>query len=229
MIWAKKRFKILERDGFRCQYCGKKSSDVSLEIDHIIPKSKWWTDDFDNLITCCRECNMWKWNQIIWENVEIRKMKKKDHENKMVKYIFELWNKEWLWTIDKNNITFMSWFIKCMYWEYYMNIIMNEIIWQEKRIEWEWYLTINDLYEWWENCELILHEADTCILEWDLLDLVFDTQDDSLWTTNDINKRLNYIISAKIVKLWFSKSFNLKYTLFPKLVEQWMIEWTAEF
>lgn len=229
MIWVKKRFKILERDGFRCQYCGKKSSDVSLEIDHIIPKSKWWTDDFDNLITCCRECNMWKWNQIIWENVEIWKMKKKDHENKMVKYIFNLWNIEWLWTIDKNNITFMSWFIKCMYWEHYMNIIMNEIIWQEKRREWEWYLTINDLYEWWDNCELILCEADCCILEWDLLDLVFDTQNDSLWTTDDINKRLNYIISEKIVRLWFSKSFNLKYTLFPKLVEQWMIEWTAEF
>ena len=228
MIWAKKRFKILERDGFRCQYCGKKSSDVSLEIDHIIPKSKWWTDDFDNLITCCRECNMWKWNQIIWENVEIRKMKKKDHENKMVKYIFELWNIEWLWTIDKNNITFMSWFIKSMYWEHYMNIIMNEIIWQEKGFHWK-YLTINDLYEWWENCELILSEADTVILEGDLLDLVFDTQNDSLWTTDDINKRLNYIISAKIVRLWFSKSFNLKYTLFPKLVEQWMIEWTAEY
>ena len=55
------RFKILKRDDFKCQYCGKSVKDGAiLEVDHIIPKSKSGTDNADNLITSCRECNRGK-------------------------------------------------------------------------------------------------------------------------------------------------------------------------
>jgi hypothetical protein len=57
---ARKRFEILKRDGFKCQYCGKGSPDVELEVDHILPVKSGGTDDPDNLMTACTECNQGK-------------------------------------------------------------------------------------------------------------------------------------------------------------------------
>jgi hypothetical protein len=56
------RFRVLERDGFRCVYCGRNPKDdgVKLEVDHIIPKSKGGQDTLDNLVTACSECNQGK-------------------------------------------------------------------------------------------------------------------------------------------------------------------------
>ena len=34
------RFDVFNRDGFTCQYCGKKPPECILEVDHILPKSK---------------------------------------------------------------------------------------------------------------------------------------------------------------------------------------------
>ena len=52
------RFRILERDNFRCQYCGRMAKDdVRLEIDHIKPRCEGGTNDDNNLITACYECN----------------------------------------------------------------------------------------------------------------------------------------------------------------------------
>lgn len=59
--WFKLRFKILLRDNFRCQYCGRTTQDgIRLEIDHIIPKSKGGNNNEDNLITSCEYCNLGK-------------------------------------------------------------------------------------------------------------------------------------------------------------------------
>ncbi len=55
------RFMILQRDNFRCQYCGKTpKDDIRLEIDHIIPLCKGGSDEDSNLITACFECNRTK-------------------------------------------------------------------------------------------------------------------------------------------------------------------------
>ena len=43
-----------------CQYCGKSSPEVVLEVDHVTPVSKGGTNEFENLITSCRECNRGK-------------------------------------------------------------------------------------------------------------------------------------------------------------------------
>lgn len=56
----KQRFRILNRDGHRCQLCGRRAPDVELEIDHIIPRSKGGTDFDTNLRALCRECNLGK-------------------------------------------------------------------------------------------------------------------------------------------------------------------------
>ena len=50
-VSKKLRFEIFKRDNFTCRYCGKKTPEVVLEIDHIIPKSKKGKDDESNLIT----------------------------------------------------------------------------------------------------------------------------------------------------------------------------------
>ena len=55
-----KRFQVLKRDNFKCQYCGKTAKETTLEVDHIIPKSKGGSDELDNLITSCIECNRGK-------------------------------------------------------------------------------------------------------------------------------------------------------------------------
>ncbi len=59
-IGPRRRFEVLKRDGFRCRYCGKSSDEVKLEIDHIIPVAKGGTNDVENLIASCRDCNSGK-------------------------------------------------------------------------------------------------------------------------------------------------------------------------
>ncbi|MCK5492976.1 MAG: HNH endonuclease [Candidatus Omnitrophica bacterium] len=54
------RFLVLKRDNFICQYCGRKSPEAELQIDHMLPKSKGGKNNVDNLITSCRECNQGK-------------------------------------------------------------------------------------------------------------------------------------------------------------------------
>lgn len=51
------RFEVFQRDSFTCQYCGRKTPAVILEVDHIIPVKKGGGDDFENLRTSCWECN----------------------------------------------------------------------------------------------------------------------------------------------------------------------------
>jgi hypothetical protein len=46
---------LLEKWGRKCAYCGK--SDVSLEIEHIRPKSSGGTNRIGNLALACRPCN----------------------------------------------------------------------------------------------------------------------------------------------------------------------------
>jgi len=49
------RRNIFMRDGFTCQYCGRK--EPALTIDHVIPRSKGGGESWDNLVTACRACN----------------------------------------------------------------------------------------------------------------------------------------------------------------------------
>ncbi len=59
-LTKKQRFTILKRDNFTCRYCGRKIPEVILEIDHIVPVSKGGTNELNNLITSCRDCNRGK-------------------------------------------------------------------------------------------------------------------------------------------------------------------------
>ncbi len=59
-LTKKVRFEVFKRDGFTCQYCGAVPPAVVLEVDHIRPVSAGGTDDRDNLITACFDCNRGK-------------------------------------------------------------------------------------------------------------------------------------------------------------------------
>jgi len=57
------RLKVLNRDNFKCVFCGKSPATdfgTKLHIDHIIPFSKGGTSTLDNLQTLCEDCNLGK-------------------------------------------------------------------------------------------------------------------------------------------------------------------------
>jgi 5-methylcytosine-specific restriction endonuclease McrA len=47
------RAAVLKRDEERCVYCGL----PAITVDHVIPRSRGGSDDEDNLVACCSECN----------------------------------------------------------------------------------------------------------------------------------------------------------------------------
>ncbi|MBX3118717.1 MAG: HNH endonuclease [Fimbriimonadaceae bacterium] len=52
------RHSILARDNYTCQYCGTKGRDLTL--DHVVPKWAGGPGSWDNLVACCRRCNLKK-------------------------------------------------------------------------------------------------------------------------------------------------------------------------
>lgn len=60
VIGVRLRFEIFKRDDFTCRYCGRRSPEVVLEVDHIVPVAGGGTDDPINLTTSCWTCNSGK-------------------------------------------------------------------------------------------------------------------------------------------------------------------------
>lgn len=56
------RANILLRDDEQCQYCGKRSRDLTL--DHVIPRSRGGQSTWENLVACCKTCNGRKGNRM---------------------------------------------------------------------------------------------------------------------------------------------------------------------
>ena len=45
---------VFARDGWACQYCGARSN---LTVDHVIPRSKGGSSDWENIVASCAPCN----------------------------------------------------------------------------------------------------------------------------------------------------------------------------
>ena len=58
--WYRRRWEVLLRDVFTCQYCGQSAPNVTLEVDHKTERSLGGTDDLSNLAAACRACNIGK-------------------------------------------------------------------------------------------------------------------------------------------------------------------------
>lgn len=66
-----KRFRIMQRDNFKCCMCGAspaKDPSVVLHIDHIVPWAKGGETTFENLQTLCSKCNLGKSDLLLDEN-----------------------------------------------------------------------------------------------------------------------------------------------------------------
>jgi len=59
------RFKVMQRDYFRCCICGNTQKESPLQVDHIIPWSKGGETLLENLQTLCRDCNLGKSDSFI--------------------------------------------------------------------------------------------------------------------------------------------------------------------
>ena len=79
-ISKKKRFEVFKRDKFTCQYCGRKSPDVILEVDHIKPVAEGGNNGILNLITSCRDCNRGKGKTLLSINEEVAKQQSRLQE-----------------------------------------------------------------------------------------------------------------------------------------------------
>ena len=49
------RRNVFRRDDQRCQYCGGRAHDLTL--DHVVPRSRGGPTSWENVVACCRACN----------------------------------------------------------------------------------------------------------------------------------------------------------------------------
>lgn len=54
------RRNLMLRDGYQCQYCGRRPGLRELNVDHVVPRSRGGSDTWDNLVISCRGCNLRK-------------------------------------------------------------------------------------------------------------------------------------------------------------------------
>jgi len=54
---------LFTRDANICMYCGNKNYPLSLTRDHVVPLSKGGKDQWSNVVTACRNCNIRKGNR----------------------------------------------------------------------------------------------------------------------------------------------------------------------
>lgn len=69
----RKKDSLIVIQGNRCAYCGKWMPIGTSTLDHIIPKSKNGTNSLDNLVVCCRDCNLEKDNDYIIDRLDLIK------------------------------------------------------------------------------------------------------------------------------------------------------------
>ena len=55
---------LLERDGYRCQYCNRKFPPSELNMDHVIPRHRGGNTSWENLVASCLSCNGRKGNRL---------------------------------------------------------------------------------------------------------------------------------------------------------------------
>ncbi|MDX6436767.1 MAG: 5-methylcytosine-specific restriction enzyme [Gaiellaceae bacterium] len=54
--WRRLRARVLVRDDYRCQHCGKPAT----HADHVLPKAAGGSDHIGNLEALCTDCNLLK-------------------------------------------------------------------------------------------------------------------------------------------------------------------------
>lgn len=105
-ITKKVRFEVFKRDSFKCQYCGRSSPDVILEVDHIVPVAEGGDNSILNLITSCRDCNRGKSKTLLSDLTAVERQQKHLEDMNAIKEQSEMmieWRKE-LMLIEERQI-----------------------------------------------------------------------------------------------------------------------------
>ncbi len=55
---------MLQRDGYTCQYTGRKLPKHLLNLDHVIPRDRGGEDSWENLVASDKEINTLKGNRL---------------------------------------------------------------------------------------------------------------------------------------------------------------------
>jgi 5-methylcytosine-specific restriction endonuclease McrA len=76
--WRKIRLAILRRDNHTCYYCGIPSATT---VDHLTPVEQGGDDNFNNLVSACKNCNYSKGNRTEEQYIKDRNRK---HRSKMM-------------------------------------------------------------------------------------------------------------------------------------------------
>jgi 5-methylcytosine-specific restriction endonuclease McrA len=72
------RMNVFYRDNFQCQYCSIKLPANELTFDHVTPVSQNGKTNWDNVVTCCRDCNTKKGSKTLLDaNMRLLKIPKK--------------------------------------------------------------------------------------------------------------------------------------------------------
>ena len=79
------RREVFRRDNFTCQYCGKRSD--NLTIDHILPRHMGGKHVWTNVVTACASCNHHKGGRTI-EEAHLRLLRIPKEPPASVSYIF---------------------------------------------------------------------------------------------------------------------------------------------
>lgn len=90
------KYKMWVEAGERCMYCGQPVTakefleGENVEVEHIIPKSRFFDDSFTNKVCACRKCNAEKNNRTAYDYM---KSKGEDAFNDYIKRVEELFSK----------------------------------------------------------------------------------------------------------------------------------------
>ena len=218
-ISPKVRFQILNRDNFECKYCWLKAGNgIQLQVDHIVPVSKWWTSDINNLITSCFECNIGKWKkQIENSESELYKIKLDQNVKKWIDTFFAIWNEAWFWVVDKKTITLLTIFLKEeLCFDEYKSMIEQALFYSKREELHTWWLVetvkwkdidylLNEFKRWSEFCDEVIYYNGCFFSNNDKLS-TFSCYDNNIlnddiwqWKCKDsMNHRLNYFLSERL-------------------------------
>lgn len=74
------RANVYARDEHRCQYCGSEFDASRLTFDHVVPVARGGGKTWENIVTCCIECNRHKGDRLPEERAMrlIRKPRRPD-------------------------------------------------------------------------------------------------------------------------------------------------------
>ena len=91
---------ILRRDGYTCQYCGQRGSNMT--IDHVIPRHMGGKHTWENMATACPACNHRKGGRTL-EQAQLRLLSTPGEPPSSARYIFARHlkdNSDWLPFVD---------------------------------------------------------------------------------------------------------------------------------